>query len=75
MGISVVGVSTDTAESHQRFASNEGLRFALVSDEAGALSREIGVVRDFGEYGELAGSVTFLLDGDGVVRQVGMSTT
>jgi peroxiredoxin Q/BCP len=70
LGISVVGVSTDSAESHQSFASNEGLRFALVSDAAGALSREVGVVRDFGEDGELSGRVTFLLDEDGVVRQV-----
>lgn len=70
LGISVVGVSTDTAESHQSFASNEGLRFALVSDAAGVLSREVGVMRDFAEYGELAGRVTFLLDEDGVVRQV-----
>jgi thioredoxin-dependent peroxiredoxin len=69
-GVEVVGVSTDSAESHDRFRNECGLRFPLVADEGGALTTSVGLMKDYGEYGTLAARVTLLLDADGVVRRV-----
>jgi thioredoxin-dependent peroxiredoxin len=69
-GIALVGVSVDDEESHRCFASDEGLRFPLVSDRGGELTDRLGIGKDFGEeYGVLARRTTYLLDRDGVVRQ------
>ena len=67
-GVALVGVSVDDDESHRYFASDNGLRFPLVADPDQALTKRLGLVKDFGEYGKMAGRVTFLLDQDAVVR-------
>ena len=41
-GAEVVGVSTDSAESHQKFAANHELPLRLLSDSAGEVSRLYG---------------------------------
>lgn len=69
-GVEVVGVSTDDAESHSGFARDQGLGFRLVSDPDASLTTEVGALKDYGEYGQLAARVTFLLDGEGTVRKV-----
>jgi peroxiredoxin Q/BCP len=69
-GVEVVGVSTDSPESHERFRNECGLRFPLVADEGGALTTGLGLMKEYGEYGSLAARVTVLLDADGVVRRV-----
>jgi peroxiredoxin Q/BCP len=69
-GVTVVGVSTDDDESHKCFADDHELRFPLVADAGGELTRRLGVLKDYGEYGELAARVTFLLDRGGVIRQI-----
>ena len=66
--VALVGVSTDDDESHRCFAEEQGLRFPLVADAGGELTGRLGLVKDYGEYGKLAGRVTFLLDRDAVVR-------
>ena len=66
--VALVGVSVDDAESHRCFAQDEGLRFPLVSDDGGELTGKLGLIKDYGEYGRLAGRVTLLLDRDAVVR-------
>jgi peroxiredoxin Q/BCP len=66
--VALVGVSVDDEESHRCFAEDEGLRFPLVSDVGGELAGKLGVIKDYGEYGMLAGRVTFLLDRDAIVR-------
>ncbi len=68
-GVEVIGVSVDPADRHDEFSAECGLAFPLVSDEGGALSGDLGVLKDYGEYGLLARRVTFLLDADGTVRQ------
>ena len=40
-----------------------------MADPDQALTERLGLVKDFGEYGKLAGRVTILLDRDAVVRQ------
>jgi peroxiredoxin Q/BCP len=67
--VALVGVSVDDDESHRCFAKDQGLRFPLVADAGGELTDTLGLIKDFGEYGKLAGRVTLLLDRDAVVRE------
>jgi peroxiredoxin Q/BCP len=69
-GYEVIGVSTDQAEKNEEFRTECNLAFPLVSDEGGGLTTDLGVLKDYGEYGWLAQRVTFLLDAGGVVQQV-----
>jgi peroxiredoxin Q/BCP len=66
--VALVGVSVDDDESHRCFAEDQGLRFPLVSDRGGELTGKLGLTKDYGEYGMLAGRVTLLLDRDAIVR-------
>jgi peroxiredoxin Q/BCP len=66
--VALVGVSVDDDESHRCFAQDEGLRFPLVADVGGELTGKLGLTKDYGEYGMLAGRVTYLLDRDAIVR-------
>jgi thioredoxin-dependent peroxiredoxin len=66
--VALVGVSVDDDESHRCFAADQGLRFPLVSDAGGELAGKLGLIKDYGEYGMLAGRVTLLLDRDAVIR-------
>jgi cysteine desulfurase family protein (TIGR01976 family) len=69
-GLALVGVSVDSPDSHHEFAAEHDLSFTLLSDQDKRLTAAAGVLRDFGEYGMLAGRVTFLLDRSGRVSQV-----
>jgi peroxiredoxin Q/BCP len=69
-GYEVVGVSVDTADKNDEFRSECGLDFPLVSDTDTTLTTELGLMKEYGEFGTFARRVTYLLDGDGVVRQV-----
>jgi len=66
-GAKVVGISGDSARSHQRFAEHHRLPFRLVSDEDGALRRTFGVPKTLGL---LPGRVTYLIDKMGIVRHL-----
>lgn len=69
-GVDVVGVSTSTGESHERFRSECNLQFSLVADPDGKLTRGVGLIKDYGEHGSLAARVTLLVDADGVVQRI-----
>ena len=69
-GIEVVGVSVDSEESHRSFAEECGIPFPLASDEDASLTSQLGILKDYGEHGTMAGRVTYLLDRDGVVQRV-----
>jgi thioredoxin-dependent peroxiredoxin len=66
-GAEVIGVSSDSAESHQRFAAKHRLPFILLSDADGALRKRYGVPTTFGL---LPGRVTYIIDKQGVVRNI-----
>ena len=66
--VALVGVSVDDDESHRCFADEQDLRFPLVADVGGELTGKLGLIKDYGEYGMLAGRVTILLDRDAIVR-------
>jgi peroxiredoxin Q/BCP len=66
-GAVVIGISDDSTESHQRFASNHRLPFTLLSDTGGAVRKLYGVKKTLGV---IPGRVTFVIDREGVVRHV-----
>ena len=67
LGAEVWGVSGDDAGSHQRFASRHQLPYPLLVDRGNALRRAFGVPS---VLGLLPGRVTYVIDGDGVIRHV-----
>jgi peroxiredoxin Q/BCP len=66
-GAEVIGISTDSAESHARFASRFRLPFVLLSDKEGVIRERYGVRATFGL---LPGRTTFVIDREGVIRHV-----
>ena len=66
-GAEVIGVSSDSAEKHGKFADKHRLPFVLVADAGGAVRKRYGVPATLGV---LPGRVTFVIDRDGVVRHV-----
>ena len=66
-GAEVIGVSSDSSESHRKFASKHSLPFTLLSDQGGAVRKKYGVPATLGL---LPGRVTFVIDKQGVVRHV-----
>ena len=63
----LLGVSTDTEESHRRFAEQHNLPFPLISDPDQSISRAYGAQRIFGGV-RLLKRVTYVIDTRGVVR-------
>ncbi len=60
----VVGVSTDSVQSHRAFAEKHALPFTLLADTAGSLARAFGVLAD-----GMAQRATFVLNRDGRVTR------
>ena len=66
-GAEVIGVSSDSSESHKRFAARYKLPFTLLADRGGQLRKRYGIPATLGL---LPGRVTFVIDASGVVRHV-----
>jgi len=72
-GVVVLGVSTDSVASHEKFAEKYGLPFPLLSDTDAGVSKLYGAYGEKNAYGKTYMGVfreTFLIDKDGVVRKV-----
>lgn len=69
LGANVVGVSTDSVDSHRRFHEKYSLNFSLLSDPKGELGRKIGVLNE-GSSRPSMRRVTLLVDPKGMVRKV-----
>lgn len=67
LGAEVMGVSSDSVESHRGFAAKCDLPFILLSD-AGGRVRELYSVPS--SFGLLPGRVTYIIDKKGIVRHV-----
>ena len=67
LGAEVLGVSSDTLESHKSFATHHGLPFLLLSDEGGKVRKLYGVPSSMGI---IPGRVTYIIDKKGVVRHI-----
>ena len=67
LGAEVLGVSSDTLESHKSFATHHGLPFLLLSDEDGKVRELYGV---HSSMGIISGRVTYVIDKKGIVRHI-----
>ncbi|HKT21692.1 MAG TPA: peroxiredoxin [Nitrososphaerales archaeon] len=67
LGAEILGISSDTSESHGNFALECGARFPLLADEGGKVRAAYGAK---GSFGLVPGRVTFVIDKKGVVRHV-----
>jgi peroxiredoxin Q/BCP len=63
----VIGISSDSVQSHRSFVEKHKLPFTLLSDQGGKVRRLYGVPNSLGIF---AGRVTYVIDEDGVVRNV-----
>ena len=63
----VIGVSSDTLDSHKKFASECGLPFPLLSDTGGTVRRHYRVHKTLGIAG---GRVTYVIDKAGKIRHI-----
>jgi peroxiredoxin Q/BCP len=66
-GAEVIGVSADSPESHQRFATKYQLPFTLLSDTGNQVRKLYGVPATLGL---LPGRVTYIIDQQGVVQHI-----
>ena len=65
IGAEVLGISSDSEASHQKFAEKYRLPFPLLADTDGAVRKSYKVPKSLGL---LPGRVTYVIDKQGVVR-------
>lgn len=65
-GVVLIGVSTDSDESHKAFAKHHELPFHLVSDKDGALAKAYGVPNRLG----MLSRQSFVIGADGKIKKV-----
>ena len=66
-GAEVIGVSSDSEDSHRQFSQQHTLSFPLISDGDGALRKAFSVPKTLGLF---AGRVTYVIDKEGIIRQI-----
>jgi peroxiredoxin Q/BCP len=66
-GAEVIGISSDSPESHRRFSAHHNLPFVLLSDTDKRVRKLYGVPSTFGL---LPGRVTYIIDKSGIVRHI-----
>jgi thioredoxin-dependent peroxiredoxin len=72
-GATVLGVSTDSVESHAKFRDDHKLNFTLLVDEDHQVAEAYGAWREKNMYGKKSMGIqrsTFLIDGAGKVVKV-----
>lgn len=73
IGVTVIGMSPDTAKSHDKFKAKHALKVDLVSDPERSALDAYGVWVEKSMYGRKYMGVersTFLIDGDGRIAEV-----
>ncbi|AII54152.1 peroxiredoxin [Hymenobacter sp. APR13] len=68
LGAEVVGVSSDSEASHQKFTQKHRLPFPLLADVGGQVRKLYEVPRAL--LGLLPGRVTFVIDKEGMIRYI-----
>jgi peroxiredoxin Q/BCP len=66
-GAEVIGISADSPNSHQQFASKYQLPFTLLSDQSNQVRKSYGVPATLFI---LPGRVTYVIDKEGIVRHI-----
>jgi len=68
LGADVIGISSDSVDSHAAFCSDLELPFTLLSDEEDKVRTTFGVPKDL--FGLLPGRQTFVISKEGEVKLV-----
>ena len=68
LGAEVVGISSDSEHSHQKFTQKHRLPFELLADTEGRVRKLYEVPRAL--LGLLPGRVTFIIDKEGIIRHI-----
>ncbi len=68
LGATVIGISSDSKNSHERFAKKYDLPFVLLSDEKGSVKQKFGVKNKL--MGLLPGRETYVVNKEGKVIYV-----
>ena len=68
LGAEVVGVSSDSEASHQKFTQKHRLPFPLLADADGQVRKRYQVPRAL--LGLLPGRVTFVIDKQGIIQYI-----
>jgi thioredoxin-dependent peroxiredoxin len=63
----ILGVSVDSADSHQKFCAKEGLNFKLLADTEHKVSEEYGSIMNVLGVKKLSARHTFLVNPQGVI--------
>ena len=66
-GAQVIGISSDSVESHRQFAEQQHLPFILLSDTKSRVRKLYNVPATLGL---IPGRVTYILDNAGIIRQI-----
>lgn len=61
----IIGISADSVNSHAAFCDSEGLKFPLLADEQGSVSKAYG-----SWLGIMSLRHTFIIDPDGILRAI-----
>lgn len=67
--IHLLGISTDSPESHKRFRSKHNLGYPLLSDRDGSVARAYGSLLGFGPF-KLARRHSFIIDPQGKLVKI-----
>lgn len=73
LGAQVLGISTDSIQSHEKFRDKFDLNFPLLSDPEHAVAEKYGAWREKNMYGKKSMGIqrsTFLIDAGGKVAKV-----
>ncbi|MCF0213013.1 MAG: thioredoxin-dependent thiol peroxidase, partial [Muribaculaceae bacterium] len=72
-GYAILGVSKDSAASHQKFIEKQGLNFDLIADTDTTLLQELGAWGEKNMYGKITmGTLrtTYLVDENGIITHI-----
>ncbi|WP_395044839.1 peroxiredoxin [Flavobacterium sp.] len=68
LGAAVIGISSDSVSSHQKFAKQYKLPFVLLSDASKKIRKLFGVPT--GMFGLIPGRVTYVADKEGIIKMI-----
>ena len=66
-GAEVIGISSDSEDSHKKFSEKHKLPYTLLSDKEGKVRKLYSVPKTMGI---LPGRVTYIIDKQGIVRHI-----
>jgi len=69
-GVIILGVSTDSSKSHEKFAAKYNLPFPLLADTDAEVTRAYGALKSFVPLVKKSRRVSFLINGTGKIVKI-----